>query len=87
MDFFGDDSLITSENISQYSYNYFVVTTNRMWSFEEYKKYIKEGKDIRRVIKGTKTVNTHFYVDKNAEVYKKLYKASEDMRKILRKYS
>lgn len=87
MDFFGDESLITSDNISQYSSNYFVVTTNRMWSFEEYKKYIEDGKDIRRVIKGTKTVNTHFYFEKNAKVYKKLCKASEDMRRILRKYS
>ena len=86
MDFFGDESLITSGNISQYSSNYFVVTTNRIWSLKEYKDYIEAGKDVRRIVKTTKQVNKHFSSD-NVNTFNKLYRHSEDMRKILKKYS
>lgn len=86
MDFFGDESLITSGNISQYSSNYFVVTTNRIWSLKEYKDYIEAGKDVRRIVKTTKQVNKHFSSD-NVNTFNKLYRHSEDLRKILKKYS
>ena len=64
-----------------------MVTTNRMWSLKDYKDYIEAGKDVRRIVKSTKQVNKHFYVDKNVDTFNKLFKASEKMRQILRKYS
>lgn len=87
MDFVGDDNMISEDNISQYTSNYFVVTTNRMWSLKDYKDYIEAGKDVRRIVKSTKQVNKHFYIDKNVDTFNKLFKASEKMRQILRKYS
>ena len=86
MDFVIDDSLISDENITQFTSNYFVVTTNRMWSLKDYKDYIEAGKDVRRIVKSTKQVNKHFY-DKNVNAFNKLFKTSEKLRQILRKYS
>ena len=86
MDFVGDYNMISEDNITQFTSNYFVVTTNRMWSLKDYKDYIEAGKDVRRIVKSTKQVNKHFY-DKNVNAFNKLFKASEKMRQILRKYS